>query len=235
MEVAGGGGGDPPTRQKRRYRKRGTAVEADPADIAEQKRLRAQRERDRSARIVTQIQQLKELLHASGVEVTKDTKQAVLTCAAEYIAELQRTSRGLEVQVQQRGRGTREHGASNSHSKNIPPHPSLPPFSFDVVQIGRVAATIAPRGAPGAFSSIGSNLSGGSGGSSSSSSSSSGGSGSPGSGGRGGVANAVARAGAVAGDPGRLSFFHQMEDATSQVRPALFTAPIYLGLYLSFT
>lgn len=58
---------------------------------------RNQREKERSYRITTQINELRTLLSAGGVIVPKGTKNAVLTEAANYIRDLQQRQYNSEM------------------------------------------------------------------------------------------------------------------------------------------
>ena len=66
---------------------------------------RNNREQKRSKRISDQIKELKTLLEVSGVQTAKGNKSSVLTCAAEYIEDLQRRNQMLA-----RGDGVNGHG-----------------------------------------------------------------------------------------------------------------------------
>lgn len=56
---------------------------------------RNNREQKRSKRISDQIKELKTLLEMSGVATNKGNKSSVLTCAADYISDLQRRNQML--------------------------------------------------------------------------------------------------------------------------------------------
>ena len=58
---------------------------------------RNQREKERSYRITSQINELRTLLSAGGVIVPKGTKNAVLTEAANYIRDLQQRQYNSEM------------------------------------------------------------------------------------------------------------------------------------------